>query len=103
MSIKTIILNAILLLLSASPSSAAQDCISIATDNNANCSSLSGSYITASDQTSCGYLGEQSLCCCKQSIINSIGPKYIIIGSIVIVFGIITILSFVLKKNEYEQ
>jgi hypothetical protein len=40
------------------------------------------------------------LCCCEDSSEIKINKKYIVIGSIVIVFGIITILSFIVKKNE---
>jgi hypothetical protein len=50
---------------------------------------------------------QYGLCCCAESpdsstnkTISSIKPKYIIIGSLVIVFGIITTYFLVVKNNE---
>lgn len=40
------------------------------------------------------------VCCCGEKNKAPVNEKYIIIGSIFLTFGVITILSFILKKNN---
>jgi|GEM_PF-4897643 len=98
--IKTIIL--IISLFIATSAHAEQACLSVV--NNIGCSQLSGSYEISKNQNDCGYLSNDSICCCeKPTGIKAISTKYIIIGSVVIVLGVATVLSFLIKKNEYEE
>lgn len=94
----------ILSLLIATSVSAEQSCLSVVNSDNSGCSKLSGSYEIAKNQNDCGYLSNDSICCCeKPAGLKAVSTKYIIIASVVIVLGVATVLSFLIKKNEYEE
>jgi len=74
------------------------DCYTI--DNQMNCSSLKGNYSKVSNNQCTEYVASQSICCCSSNIISETKPKYLLIGSVVAFFAIITSLVFFYRKNE---
>lgn len=101
MSIKIIFITTVSLLF-AVPTFAQTDCLALATETNLRCDSFGTNYSLANDQGRCGYMGADSICCCKQTKVSKIQPKYIIMGAATIVLGAISIVSFALKKRELE-
>jgi hypothetical protein len=71
------------------------------------CSVLGNKYYLLEDHSQCildgaskGYLPHNTICCCTRDITEPLKPKYLLIGSIVAFFAIITTLALFNKKNE---
>jgi hypothetical protein len=79
-------------------SAARADCLTV--DNNLGCSGLNRNYLKVADNQCTEYVSDESSCCCSSSIISDTKPKYLLIGSVVAFFAIITSLVFFYRKNE---
>lgn len=92
----------IIFLLVASPALAINpQCLQAELQVYSNCSDVKKNYIFSKNPLiDCGSQSNERICCCPATIVNQAKPKYLLIGSIVAFFAIITTFALFNKRNE---